>query len=195
MRLYEIADYNINGVIIKTSNRTNTGFDGVTFSISWRPHTPFIVIGKNDKEMFDYTKSNSNSLHIGSFSDSREAAYVKAVYEKSDIDEKIEIWRNGGMDIAFPDEIYKLPEKITHEEAEQQIIAHRKTKQVFKLTDKIVKEILQHILDSNSLTVQKIGLPTIGNWVKSAKKAKSTSEEDLSMLLNQYVNDYMSSKK
>lgn len=46
MRLYEIADYNVDGVIIKPSNRTNTGFEGVTFSVNWRPAAPFVASAK-----------------------------------------------------------------------------------------------------------------------------------------------------
>lgn len=195
MRLYEFTDYNVNGVIIKPSNRTNTGFDGVTLSLTWRPKTPFVASAKNDEELFALTGTKSNTVHIGYFSDSREAAYVKAVFENSPIDEKMEIRRNGGIDIAFPADLYKLPEEITHEEAQEIIMTYKKTKQVFKLTDVVVKQTLKHILDSNSLTVQEIGLSTIGHWVKSTLKAKPKTEEDLSVLLNQYVNDYMSSKK
>ena len=194
MRLHEITDYNVNGVIIKKSNRTNTGFEGITFSVTWRPKAPFVATAKNDEELFSYTGTKSNSVHIGYFSDSREAAYVKSVFENSPIDEKINIL-SGNIDLTFPDDLYKLPEKITHKEAEEKIITYRKTKQVFKLTDAVVKQTLKHILDSNSLTVQKIGLPIIGEWVRSILKAKPQSEEDLSVLLNQYVNDYMTSEK
>lgn len=193
MRLYEIADYNVDGVIIKPSNRTNTGFEGVTFSVNWRPAAPFVASAKNDEELFAATGTKSNTVHIGYFSDSREAAYAKSVFENSPTDEKINMLKNG-VDLAYPADLYELPEQITHADAEQRIMAYRKTKQVFKLTDAAVKQTLQHILDSNSLTVQKIGLPIIGDWVKSVMRAKPETEEDLSALLNQYVNDYIASK-
>lgn len=129
MRLHEFTDHNINGVIIKTSKRTNTGFDGVTFSVTWRPTAPFVASAKNDEELFAATGTKSNTVHIGYFSDSREAAYARSVFENSPTDEKIDMLHNG-VDLAYPADLYKLPEKITHEEAEQEIIAYRKANQV-----------------------------------------------------------------
>lgn len=125
MRLYEIADHSVGGVIIRHSNRTNTGFEGVTFSVTWRPTAPFVATARNDEELFAATGTKSNSVHIGYFSDSREAAYAKSVFENSPIDEKIDMLHNG-VDLAYPADLYKLPEQITHEEAKEQIIAYKK---------------------------------------------------------------------
>ena len=123
MRLYEIADYTVDGVIIKQSNRTNTGFEGVTFSVNWRPTAPFVASAKNDEELFAATGTKSNTVHIGYFSDSREAAYAKSVFENSSIDEKIDMLNNG-VDLAYPADLYTLPQHITLTAAQAQIAAH-----------------------------------------------------------------------
>ena len=142
-----MATYNVDGVIIKSSNRTNTGFEGVTFSVSWRPTAPFVASASNHPELFDAAETKSHTVHIGYFSDSREAAYARSVFENLPIDGKKEML--GHVNLAYPADLYKLPQQVTLVNAQAQIAAYiannrKSTKpRVFdaKKADKLVDKI------------------------------------------------------
>jgi hypothetical protein len=117
----------INGLHIETSDRGRSGYLGVTVSPAWTLdiENPFIACLTNpinDPVLSKWlTAKERSSLHLGTFSDSREAAYVCALYKNDPETILKELYFNGKVNVDFPIELYNLPVYITLEEAQDLI--------------------------------------------------------------------------
>jgi hypothetical protein len=114
----------INGIEINYSSRGNTGYLGAAFCPSWTMNAekPFIAAcGKpSDPALVDLLRApDATALHLGHYADSREAAYVTALYKADPEGILRELQNNGhnGLEVTFPAELYDLPEILTKEEA------------------------------------------------------------------------------
>lgn len=118
--------YKINGVQINTSTRGVTGYEGSTFSPAWTlDHSkPFIAAIGNptDPELKKLLRAKERTaLHLGQYSDSREAAYVVGLYKNDPVAILTELAETNQIDVEFPAELYSLPEFITVDEAIKKI--------------------------------------------------------------------------
>lgn len=116
--------YKVNGVVIETSDRGRSGYLGVTVSPAWTLDTdnPFIACLSNpvnDPILSKWlTAKERQSLHLGNFSDSREAAYVCGLYKNDPESILKDIYYNGKANVVFPNEIYDLPVYLSLEDAQ-----------------------------------------------------------------------------
>lgn len=113
--------YTVNGYEIKPG-KGKTGYYGSSVSLAWTldPEKPFIAAVANpidDPVLSKWlTAKKRKALHMGYYADSREAAYVSAVYEQHPEDVLIELYNNKKLSIEFPKKLYTLPQHITREE-------------------------------------------------------------------------------
>jgi hypothetical protein len=121
-----MTTYTVNNVEIKTSTRGVTGYEGSTFSPSWTGDSaaPFIAAISNpsDPKLQSLLRAKDRtSLHLGHYADSREAAYVVALYKSNPEAVLTEIRETRHLKVAFPAELYEIPVNITHDEAQAAI--------------------------------------------------------------------------
>jgi hypothetical protein len=130
--------YNINGLEIATSDAGRSGYLGVTFSPAWtlNENYPFITMAQNpvnDPVLSKWlTAKERQSLHLGHYADSREAAYVYALY-KDEPEEVLKQFYHGTFSPEFPIELYNLPVFLKLEEAQQEIIKVKAAKKVKRI--------------------------------------------------------------
>jgi hypothetical protein len=133
--------YTVNGLEIKTSDSGRSGYLGVTFSPAWtlNENYPFIAMTANptDNPVLSkwLTAKQRGSLHLGHYADSREAAYVHAMYQ-NEPEEVLKQFYYGTFVPKFPRELYDLPVFLKLEEAQQEIIKVKTVKKVVKAFDK-----------------------------------------------------------
>jgi hypothetical protein len=126
--------YNINGITIETSDRGRSGYLGVTVSPAWTLDTnhPFIACLSNpidDPVLSKWlTAKERQSLHLGNFGDSREAAYVCGLYKNDPESILKEIYFNGKVNVVFPQEVYDLPEYLSLKDAQTLIAGNLQKK-------------------------------------------------------------------
>lgn len=116
--------YKINGIEIETSNRGRSGYLGVTISPAWtldleNPFIACLVNPVNDPVLSRWlTATERNSLHLGTFADSREAAYVVGLYKNDPENVLKELYHNKKIEANFPPSLYDIPEYFTKEQAQ-----------------------------------------------------------------------------
>ena len=113
-----------NGIeIVLSDNKNNTtGYTGVSFSPAWTldENNPFIPFVNNPDARDNGT---THSIHLGKYPDSREAAYVVALYHKDP--EKTRQHITNDKYISFPPDLYELPVTISLSKAKVLIHAKR----------------------------------------------------------------------
>lgn len=123
--------YNVNGYEVRTSKLGRSGYYGVTVSPAWTLDLdrPFIAMQQNpvDDPLLSkwLTAKKRTSLHLGTYADSREAAYVSAMYKKHPEDVLIELYHNRVLSVDFPKELYGIPEFLSLKEAQDYMEAER----------------------------------------------------------------------
>jgi hypothetical protein len=139
-----MTTYIVNNIEVETSTRGVTGYKGSTFSPAWTCSEvfPFISAVGNpsapDLQLLLRAKART-SLHLGQYADSREAAYVAALYYANPVAILTELKNTGTLDVEFPDELYELPENITRHAATVAIaIANAKPKTARSLKNIVV---------------------------------------------------------
>jgi hypothetical protein len=121
-----MEQFNINGVIVKTSHLGKSGYHGACFSPAWTldKSRPFVAAVTNPTEqqlVSLLTAKERTALHLGYYSDSREAAYVVAYY-KANKQEVLENMQSFGENrIIIPDAVYTMPEYISLDDAKAEI--------------------------------------------------------------------------
>lgn len=122
-----------NGVEVELSDRKSnrSGYTGAALSPSWTLNAdkPFIAAcgNPNDpKVMAEVNAQHRTSLHLGSYSDAREAAYVVGMYRKDPIGTIRQVQQYGEID-TFPADLYNLPPGLAYEDAVA-ILNERKVK-------------------------------------------------------------------
>ena len=118
--------YIVNKLVINRSTRGVTGYEGATFSPAWtlNEQKPFIAAIGNPTDTYLktlLTAKDRTALHLGQYSDSREAAYVVAMYKNDPENVLLELRDTGTLVVEFPKELYALPELLTCSEAQEQI--------------------------------------------------------------------------
>lgn len=143
--------YTVNGLEIPTSDIGRSGYLGVTFSPAWTLNEdyPFIAMTANpvnDPVLAKWlTAKQRQSLHLGHYSDSREAAYVHAMYQ-NDPEEVLKQFYHKTFNPVFPVELYDLPEFLKLEEAQSEIVKAKKTKNVKRIgSDEVYKIARENI--------------------------------------------------
>lgn len=119
--------YTVNGLALPTSTAGQTGYLGSTFSVIWRKNTPFIaaIVNPTDPDLLELLRSKkSTSLHLGSYDDSRKAAYVAAYYKAHPKEALENLQNNAILDIEFPAELFDLPVFLPLEDAQALIQAY-----------------------------------------------------------------------
>lgn len=111
-----------NGVIIKTSRVSKTGYKGSMFGPKYfknhgnriyganapKPNHPLLVAASK-------TPARQGCIELGSYADPREAAYVSSLWNLSTTAEQLEILvavQNGMYNPSFPGDLYDLPAQI-----------------------------------------------------------------------------------
>lgn len=128
-----MTTFTVNNVEIKTSTRGVTGYEGSTFSPAWTldMNKPFIAAIGNPTEakLVKLLRApERTALHLGIYADSREAAYVVALYRANPEQILAEHYATGHVDVDFPSELYNLPEYMTNAEAQKLIAETRATR-------------------------------------------------------------------
>jgi hypothetical protein len=167
--------YNINGIKIFTSNQGKSGYKGATFSPAWTLNEdfPFIAMAANPTDDPNLSKwltaKKRASLHLGTYSDSREAAYVYSLY----IDNPEQILRQIYHKVFvpnFPNEIYDLPVYLTKEDAKGLIVKFaKKTHKAFKPKPNKVLAIAREYVKTNDLKVHSYIRKQIDIYIKAKK--------------------------
>lgn len=130
--------YTVNGLEISTSDVGRSGYLGATFSPAWtlNENYPFIAMAQNpvnDPVLSKWlTAKERQSLHLGHYSDAREAAYVYAMYQ-NDPEEVLKQFYHGTFNPVFPLELYNLPVFLKLKEAQQEIIKVKAVKKVKRI--------------------------------------------------------------
>jgi len=143
--------YNVDGLEIQTSDNGRSGYLGVTFSPAWTldETKPFIAMVRNpvdDPVLVKYlTAVERGCLHLGDFSDSREAAYIVAMYKDNPEFVLRTMYSNDRVNfVDFPAELYDLPQFITSADATIMVKEHKKDrKKRVKLL--AVSEVMAHV--------------------------------------------------
>jgi hypothetical protein len=111
------------GVVVEVSDRKSnrSGYTGAALSPSWTLDStrPFIAACGNPsdpKVMAVVNAQHRTSLHIGSYKDAREAAYVVGMYRKDPIATITKFQSNGNF-TDFPEDLYSLPVGLEYEAA------------------------------------------------------------------------------
>jgi hypothetical protein len=111
------------GVVVEQSSRkgNRTGYTGAALSPAWTLNSdkPFIAACGNPTDPAVMTHVNAQartSLHLGYYSDAREAAYVIGRYRKDPVSIIRHVQSNGSWD-QFPEDLYSLPSGLSYEEA------------------------------------------------------------------------------
>lgn len=111
------------GVVLNQSVRKNnrTGYTYAALSPSWTLNAdkPFIAACGNPSDpevMKNVVAQLRTSLHLGSYADAREAAYVVGKYHQDPINTLRYINSNGVWD-NFPADLYNLPEGLAFDKA------------------------------------------------------------------------------
>lgn len=111
------------GVIVEQSIRSNSrsGYTGAALSPTWTLNAakPFIAACVNPTDvdiLFHINAKHRTSLHLGSYADAREAAYVIGLYNKEPIKTIIEVKNNGSI-TNFPSDLYELPAGLSYKDA------------------------------------------------------------------------------
>jgi hypothetical protein len=111
------------GVEVELSDRKSnrSGYTGAALSPSWTldADKPFIAAcgNPNDpKVMAEVNAQHRTSLHLGSYSDAREAAYVVGMYRKDPVATIRHIQQYGSVDV-FPQDLYQLPPGLSYNDA------------------------------------------------------------------------------
>jgi hypothetical protein len=153
--------YNVNGLEITTSDVGRSGYHGVTFSPAWTldENYPFIAMTSNpvnDPVLSKWlTARERTSLHLGHYSDAREAAYVYAIY-KDEPEEVLKQFYHGTFNPDFPKELYDLPVFLKLEDAQEEIRKVKTVKKVKRLDKNQVYQIAREnikVKDMKILTV------------------------------------------
>lgn len=143
--------YKIDGLEIQTSNQGRSGYLGVTFSPAWTldETKPFIAMVRNpvdDPVLVKYlTALERGCLHLGDFSDSREAAYIVALYKDNPEFVLKTMYSNDRVNfVDFPAELYDLPQFINSQDATTMVKEHKKNrKKRVKLLS--ISEVMAHV--------------------------------------------------
>lgn len=111
-----------NGVIINTSRRTKTGYEGCMFGPKYFKNHGNRVFGANVSKpnhpllvAANKTPGRQGCLELGSYADPREAAYVHSLWNLSTTAEQLEILvavQNGMFTPSFPGDLYDLPTQV-----------------------------------------------------------------------------------
>lgn len=130
--------YKVNGLtILESENNSISGYYGSTVSAAWTLdyENPFIA-RMTEINPFDHAElkklipnKEPSSYHLGYYSDSREAAYVAAMYRENPLKTLQMRFGNRKVDVDFPKELYDIPEYYTLNDAQKDIdIAIKKNK-------------------------------------------------------------------
>jgi hypothetical protein len=133
------------GVVVETSTRRDnrTGYTGAALSPAWtlNANKPFIAACGNPTDSSVMAVVNAQartSLHLGAYSDAREAAYVIGRYRKDPISTILTVQSNGAWD-EFPSDLYDLPEGLAYEKAVEILETARRKRKI--KTTVIAKDI------------------------------------------------------
>lgn len=128
-QIYTLND----GVQVELSSRKSnrSGYTGAALSPSWTldADKPFIAACGNPNDptvMAEVHAQQRTSLHLGSYSDAREAAYVVGLYRKNPVDTIRRVQQYGAIDV-FPEDLYQLPPGLSYDDAVT-ILKNRKIK-------------------------------------------------------------------
>ena len=105
-----------------SSRKSNTsGYTGVTVSPAWTldESTPFIAMTSNPTSpelVRELTATKRASLHLGHYSDAREAAYVIGMYKKDPLNTLVTFNKHGNF-TDFPSDLYDQPVGLTFVDA------------------------------------------------------------------------------
>lgn len=148
-----------NGVTLEVSDRKSnrSGYTGAALSPSWTLDSsrPFIAACGNPSDpsvMAVVNAQHRTSLHLGSYRDAREAAYVVGMYRKDPVG-TITKYQTCGSFTDFPEELYTLPAGLEYEAAVA-ILNARKT----------AKKVIEQIKDT--------GVPASGNLYDFFERAQ-----------------------
>jgi hypothetical protein len=124
------------GVVVEASNRKSnrSGYTGAALSPSWTLDStrPFIAACGNPSDpsvMAVVNAQHRTSLHLGSYRDAREAAYVVGLYRKDPI-RTITAYQVEGSFTDFPEDLYTLPIGLEYEAAVAILSAKKSSKRV-----------------------------------------------------------------
>lgn len=139
---YFISD----GVVLHQSVRKNnrTGYTYAALSPSWTLNAdkPFIAACGNPTDpevMRNVVAQHRTSLHLGSYADAREAAYVVGRYHQDPIGTIQYVNANGAWD-NFPSDLYNLPEGLAFDKAVE--LLNARLAKTSKSTSKRIKKII-----------------------------------------------------
>jgi hypothetical protein len=111
------------GVVVELSDRKSnrSGYTGAALSPSWTLDStrPFIAACGNPRDpkvMSVVNAQQRTSLHLGSYRDAREAAYVVGMYRKDPIGTITKVQSQGSIN-DFPKDLYSLPVGLEYEAA------------------------------------------------------------------------------
>lgn len=179
--------FKVNALVIRTSDRGTTGYYGVTFSPAWTmdEEIPFIACLSNpvdDPKLEKWlTAKQRNSLHLGRFSDSREAAYVVSMYHENPEEILKELYYNGKIHVDFPSELYNLPEFCSLQDAKNKIKASKQKNNEKKSVAKKPKSMkLSDALATARDTIGKRkakNIPAIRKYIESNLKTFKNKQD------------------
>jgi hypothetical protein len=117
-------------VELSTRKSNRSGYTGAALSPSWTldAERPFIAACGNPTDptvMAEVNAQHRTSLHLGSYRDAREAAYVVGRYRKYPVETIREIQSHGNA-TSFPDDLYSLPPGLAYEDAVEILNARKK---------------------------------------------------------------------
>lgn len=139
------------GVTVEVSTRKNnrTGYTGSALSPSWTLDSakPFIAACGNpsDPAIKALLKAQlRTSLHMGNYSDAREAAYVVGMYRKDPVN-TIQYFQSNDSWDTFPEDLYNLPVGLEYDEAVKILTAKSKNSVKSPRKSKVVSTSLSSI--------------------------------------------------
>lgn len=149
--------YHVNDLKIITSDMGRSGYLGVTFSPAWtlNEEVPFIAMAQNPKDKYLIkwlTAKQRQSLHLGYYSDSREAAYVYAMYNDDPENVLKEIYYKT-FNPVFPQHLYDLPVFLKLEEAQEEIAKVKREKKMSYLAKEAVYTVARNNVKTKDMKV------------------------------------------
>lgn len=175
--------YTVNNIKVVESNKSLSGYYGATVSPAWTLdyQKPFIA-RMSEINPFDHDElrklvpnKDPSSYHLGYYQDSREAAYVAAMYRDDPLTVLKARFGNSRVEAVFPKELYDLPVYYTLKQAQEDIDCHKnkittKTPKSMKLPDalKIARDTIGKRKPKNIPAIRQY----IENNIKTFKNEK-----------------------
>jgi hypothetical protein len=134
MTIFALKD----GIEVELSTRKSnrSGYTGAALSPSWTldADRPFLAACGNPTDptvMSEVNAQHRTSLHLGSYRDAREAAYVVGRYRKYPVETIREIQSHGNA-TSFPEDLYSLPPGLAYEDAVEILNTRKKSAKICK---------------------------------------------------------------